>query len=185
MKNAKRKKILSAILINLLILVILSGLNLLISFGIGTVTPASADAATSETVSTGIVFFGSIGRTIAFGVIEAIIIAVMVLVNVRASRGSSKMVRYFREMWGEIKKLSWLSVRDLVKHVVAVIVFVLVMSAVVYGLDVGFGGGVQGISILTGGATPEPVATEAPSDLGDMLEGLDLENPELELGDQP
>ena len=64
-------------------------------------------------------------------------------------------IRYIREMWGEVKKLSWLSVRDLVRNTIAVIVFVLVMSALVYALDFGFGAGVKGINDLFGGGTTQ------------------------------
>jgi len=69
-------------------------------------------------------------------------------------------IRYIKEMWGEVKKLSWLSARDLVRHTVAVIVFVLVMSAMVYALDFAFGSGVKGINDLFGGGTAGHVHDE-------------------------
>jgi len=62
-------------------------------------------------------------------------------------------IRYIKEMWGEVKKLSWLALPDLAKYAIAVIVFVLVMSTMVYALDFAFGSGVKGINELTGGTT--------------------------------
>ncbi|MCL2670619.1 MAG: preprotein translocase subunit SecE [Clostridiales bacterium] len=59
--------------------------------------------------------------------------------------------RYLKEMWGEVKKLSWLSVPDLVKHTIAVIVFVLLMSALVFGFDQAFGAGVKALGSISAG----------------------------------
>lgn len=47
-------------------------------------------------------------------------------------------IRYFREMFGELKKLTWLSGKDLVSHTAAVIVFVLGMAAIIWVLDLAF-----------------------------------------------
>ena len=56
-------------------------------------------------------------------------------------------------MMGEVKKLTWLSAGDLVKHTAMVFVVVLVMSAVIWLLDLGFTAGVHGLSKLTSGGT--------------------------------
>ena len=70
-------------------------------------------------------------------------------------------IRYLKEMWGEVKKLAWLSWKDLIKHTVAVIVFVLAMSVVIYLLDMGFSAGVQGLSSIGGNtAVSDPAAPE-------------------------
>ena len=61
--------------------------------------------------------------------------------------------QYLKEMWGEVKKLTWLSVGDLVKHTAMVFVVVLVMSAVIWLLDLGFSAGVKGLAALTGAGT--------------------------------
>ena len=50
-------------------------------------------------------------------------------------------VRYLKETWGELKKLTWLSRKDLVSHTLAVIVFVLGMAAIIYILDTIFAAG--------------------------------------------
>ena len=57
--------------------------------------------------------------------------------------------QYLKEMLGEVKKLTWLSVGDLVKHTAMVFVVVLVMSAVIWLLDLGFSAGVKGLATLT------------------------------------
>ena len=61
--------------------------------------------------------------------------------------------QYLKEMWGEVKKLTWLSVGDLVKHTAMVFVVVLAMSAVIWLLDLGFSAGVKGLATITGAGT--------------------------------
>lgn len=50
-------------------------------------------------------------------------------------------IRYFREMIGELKKLTWLTGKELVSHTLAVVVFVLGMALIIYVLDLAFSGG--------------------------------------------
>ena len=74
-------------------------------------------------------------------------------------------LRYLKEMWGEVKKLSWLSWKDLAKHTAAVVVFVLVMALIIWGLDAGFSAGVQGLSSIGGNtATEQTEPTAEPAD---------------------
>lgn len=47
-------------------------------------------------------------------------------------------IRYFREMFGELKKLTWLTGKDLLSHTIAVFVFVIAMALIIYVLDLGF-----------------------------------------------
>ena len=61
--------------------------------------------------------------------------------------------QYLKEMLGEVKKLTWLSVGDLVKHTAMVFVVVLAMSAVIWLLDLGFSAGVKGLATLSGATT--------------------------------
>ena len=81
-----------------------------------------------------------------------------------------KLKAYLKEMWGEVKKLSWLSTKDLVKNTAMVLVFVLVMSGVIYLLDIAFSAGVKGLSNLTAPAVveeteiPAETETEAPAE---------------------
>ena len=55
-------------------------------------------------------------------------------------------IRYFREMFGELKKLTWLSGKELVSHTLAVMTFVLGMALIIYLLDMAFGGAFGAIS---------------------------------------
>ena len=67
-----------------------------------------------------------------------------------AKKSKLNLKKYFKEMMGEVKKLTWLSVGDLVKHTAMVFVVVLAMSAVIWLLDLGFSAGVKGLATLTG-----------------------------------
>lgn len=60
------------------------------------------------------------------------------------------LIRYFKEMFGEVKKLTWLTKKELLTHTVAVFVFVIVMAIFIYALDFVFSTGVgalEGIKI--------------------------------------
>ena len=67
-----------------------------------------------------------------------------------AKKSKLNIKQYLKEMMGEVKKLTWLSVGDLVKHTAMVFVVVLAMSAVIWLLDLGFSAGVKGLATLTG-----------------------------------
>ena len=70
-----------------------------------------------------------------------------------AKKRKLNIKQYFKEMLGEVKKLTWLSASDLVKHTAMVFVVVLAMSAVIWLLDLGFSAGVKGLAALTGAGT--------------------------------
>ena len=70
-----------------------------------------------------------------------------------AKKRKLNIKQYLKEMLGEVKKLTWLSVSDLVKHTAMVFVVVLAMSAVIWLLDLGFSAGVKGLATLTGAGT--------------------------------
>lgn len=57
-------------------------------------------------------------------------------------------IRYFREMFGELKKLTWLTGKELLSHTVAVVVFVLAMAALIYVLDQAFYSGIGALTSL-------------------------------------
>ncbi len=50
-------------------------------------------------------------------------------------------IRYLREMIGELKKLTWLTGKELFSHTLAVFVFVLGMALAIYVLDLVFSTG--------------------------------------------
>ena len=72
-----------------------------------------------------------------------------------AKKSKLNLKQYFKEMLGEVKKLTWLSVGDLVKHTAMVFVVVLAMSAVIWLLDLGFSAGVKGLATITGAGTAQ------------------------------
>ncbi len=53
--------------------------------------------------------------------------------------------KYFGEVFGEVKKLSWPSRKELINFTLAVIAFVALMAVIMWVLDLGFS---QGISAL-------------------------------------
>ena len=78
-----------------------------------------------------------------------------------AKKSKLNLKQYLKEMMGEVKKLTWLSAGDLVKHTAMVFVVVLVMSAVIWLLDLGFSAGVKGLSTLTSGSDTTSVSDTA------------------------
>ncbi len=56
------------------------------------------------------------------------------------------LIRFFREMIGEVKKLTWLTGKELFSHTLAVIVFVLAMALLIYILDLAFSSGFGALS---------------------------------------
>ena len=54
-----------------------------------------------------------------------------------------KLVTYLKEMWGEVKKLTWLTPKELVKNTAVVIVVVLAFTLMIYILDFAFGKPIQ------------------------------------------
>ena len=58
-------------------------------------------------------------------------------------------IRYFREMFGELKKLTWLTGKELVSHTIAVFAFVLAMALIIYVLDLGFSTGMGALESIS------------------------------------
>ena len=56
------------------------------------------------------------------------------------------LFRFLREMVGEVKKLTWLSGKELFSHTLAVIVFVLAMALLIGLLDLAFSSGFGALS---------------------------------------
>lgn len=48
-------------------------------------------------------------------------------------------IRFFKDVWGEIKKVTWPTRQDLFKTTFAVIVFVVIFAVIVGLMDWGFG----------------------------------------------
>ncbi|HBU12862.1 MAG TPA: preprotein translocase subunit SecE [Clostridiales bacterium] len=47
--------------------------------------------------------------------------------------------RFFKDVWGEVKKVTWPTRKELFKTTLMVIVFIAVFTAVVYAMDSGLG----------------------------------------------
>ncbi len=72
--------------------------------------------------------------------VSAIVLSCLFILAVDGVFGMG-LARFFREMFGELKKLTWLSGKELFSHTLAVIVFVLAMALLIYLLDLGFSSG--------------------------------------------
>lgn len=59
-----------------------------------------------------------------------------------------RIVRYLQEMVGEVKKLTWLTKKELVSHTVAVFVFVIAMALIIYVLDFIFSTGIGALESI-------------------------------------
>jgi preprotein translocase subunit SecE len=67
--------------------------------------------------------------------------------DVREPRGNpiSRLVRFFREVVAELRKVIWPTRRELITYTTVVLVFVTVMVAIVAGLDLAFAKGVLAV----------------------------------------
>lgn len=63
-----------------------------------------------------------------------------------AKKKRTGIVRYFKEVGGELKKVSWSTRKELVTNTLTVLAFVLLMSAIIYVLDLAFS---SGLGLLT------------------------------------
>ena len=63
--------------------------------------------------------------------------------NAKKNRVSIR--QFFKEVSGEVKKLSWPTKKELVSYTLTVIAFILLMAVVIYALDLVFG---EGLGLL-------------------------------------
>ena len=70
--------------------------------------------------------------------------------DIKKSTGKKKfnLIQYFKEMIGEVKKLTWLSKKELLSHTIAVFVFVIAMALIIYGLDFIFSTGIGALESI-------------------------------------
>lgn len=54
------------------------------------------------------------------------------------SGGGGRLARFIREIVAELRKVNWPSRKELITYTIVVLVFVTVISSLVYGLDTGF-----------------------------------------------
>ena len=63
--------------------------------------------------------------------------------NVKKNRVNFK--QFFKEVSGEVKKLSWPTKKDLVSYTLTVLGFIILMAIIIYALDLVFG---EGLGLL-------------------------------------
>ena len=63
--------------------------------------------------------------------------------NVKKNRVSMK--QFFKEVSGEVKKLSWPTKKELVSYTLTVLGFIILMAVIIYILDLVFG---EGLGLL-------------------------------------
>lgn len=63
--------------------------------------------------------------------------------NTKKNRISVK--QFFKEVFGEVKKLSWPTKKELVSYTLTVLGFIILMAIIVYALDLVFG---EGLGLL-------------------------------------
>ena len=82
--------------------------------------------------------------------IVGIVAAVISLLYILAVDGKHDvgLFRFLREMIGEVKKLTWLSGKELFSHTLAVVIFVLAMALIIGLLDLAFTSGFSAISSI-------------------------------------
>lgn len=56
-----------------------------------------------------------------------------------------RIARFFKDVVVELKKVTWPSRKNLISYTIAVIVFVIIMMAVIYGIDSGAAAAIKAI----------------------------------------
>ena len=97
-----------------------------------------------------------------------LVLAIIVLAIIAMK---SRWQVYIKEMTGEVKKLTWLNMKELIKATAVVLVFVLAFALLIYVLDLIFYTPVK--ALLSGGestATVEPAEEETPAEPAEETE---------------
>ena len=63
----------------------------------------------------------------------------------KAKKNRISMKQFFKEVSGEVKKLSWPTKKELVSYTLTVIGFIVLMAVIIYVLDLVFG---EGLGLL-------------------------------------
>ncbi|MEG1559666.1 MAG: preprotein translocase subunit SecE [Clostridia bacterium] len=80
-------------------------------------------------------------------------------VKKKKPREKGRVKKYFREVVGEVKKLSWPTPKELAMYSLMVLAFVAVMAIIIGALDIGFGEGMRALAHVAPTATPVVSAT--------------------------
>ena len=65
--------------------------------------------------------------------------------NENKEKKTGRFGQFFKEVSGEVKKLSWPTKKEIVSYTLTVIAFILLMAVVIYALDLVFG---EGLGLL-------------------------------------
>ena len=57
----------------------------------------------------------------------------------KAKKKRRSPVRFFKDMWSELRKVTWPTKKELIRYSLAVVVFILVMAAITGLFDYGLG----------------------------------------------
>ncbi|MBQ4635479.1 MAG: preprotein translocase subunit SecE [Clostridia bacterium] len=63
----------------------------------------------------------------------------------KAKKNRISMKQFFKEVSGEVKKLSWPTKKELVSYTLTVLGFIILMAVIIYVLDLVFG---EGLGLL-------------------------------------
>ena len=116
-----------------------------------------------------LIFFAVNIGTHLFALIYTVLILAIIVLAIIAMK--SRWQVYIKEMTGEVKKLTWLNMKELVKATAVVLAFVLAFALLIYVLDLIFYTPVK--ALLSGGestATVEPAEEELPTDTTEEIE---------------
>ena len=111
-----------------------------------------------------LIFFAVNIGTHLFALIYTVLILAIIVLAIIAMK--SRWQVYIKEMTGEVKKLTWLNMKELVKATAVVLVFVLAFALLIYVLDLIFYTPVK--ALLTG--TQDATATVEPAENGTETE---------------
>ena len=67
------------------------------------------------------------------------------MANEHKEKKTGRFGQFFKEVSGEVKKLSWPTKKEIVSYTLTVIAFILLMAVVIYALDLVFG---EGLGLL-------------------------------------
>ena len=93
-----------------------------------------------------------------FAMIYTLLILAIIVLAILAMK--SRWQVYMKEMTGEVKKLTWLTVKELIKATAVVLVFVLAFALLIYVLDLIF---YTPVKALLSGSDTAPAATTEPA----------------------
>ncbi len=116
-----------------------------------------------------LIFFAVNIGTHLFALIYALLALAIIVLSIFAMK--SRWQVYIKEMTGEVKKLTWLSMKELVKATAVVLVFVLAFALLIYVLDLIFYTPVKALLTGTETAPAEEPAGELPETVDYAEEG--------------